>query len=337
MTHKKFLVTGGAGFIGSNFIHYLLQKYTDIQVINLDKLTYSGNLDNLKEIAHDPRYTFIHGDICDQNLVEEIFATQIDIVVNFAAESHVDRSIMNPDAFIKTNIYGTFILLEASKKHGIKTFIQISTDEIYGSIEKGSFTETGPLMPSSPYSASKVAADRLSYAYYTTYHLPVIITRSCNCLGQYQYPEKLIPLFITNALENKPLPIYGDGKNVRDWLHVLDYCEAIDFLINHGITGEVYNISGSNEKNNLEITEAILNHLQKPQTLIRHVPDRLGHDRRYAIDCSKLHSLGWKQRYTFEAALYDVIEWYTHNESWWKKIKSGEYLEYYKKQYKTLT
>lgn len=330
---KTFLVTGGAGFIGSNFIRYLLKKYRDVKIINLDKLTYAGNPDNLRDVENDPRYEFIKGDICDENLVHKIMP-RVDVVVNFAAESHVDRSIGAPDEFIKTDIFGAFVLLEAARKNKIERFIQISTDEVYGSIENGSFKETDTLMPSSPYSASKAGADRLAYSYFVTYNLPVQITRCSNNFGPYHYPEKLIPLFITNALENKPLPVYGDGKNVRDWIYVEDHCEAIDFIYQHGKVGEVYNIGGGNEKTNLEITEYILKKLEKPKELITFVPDRLGHDRRYSLDCSKLHKLGWRPKHKFEEALDKTIQWYIENRWWWEKIKSGEFLEYYKKQYK---
>jgi dTDP-glucose 4,6-dehydratase len=333
---KKFLITGGAGFIGSNFVRYILNKYNDIEVINLDKLTYAGNLDNLRDVEKDKRYHFVKGDICDSKLVEEIFSSKIDIVVNFAAESHVDRSISQPDSFIRTDVYGTFVLLEASRKYGVEIFEQISTDECYGSIENGSFKETDPLMPSSPYSASKSGADRLAYSYFVTYNLPVLITRASNNFGPFQYPEKLVSLFVTNALEDKPLPIYGDGKNVRDWLFVIDHCDAIDFVINNGKLGEVYNIGGGNERNNLEITEIIINHLNKPKSLMKFVPDRLGHDKRYSLDCSKIKSLGWNPKYSFESAMKETINWYVQNKWWWEKIKSGEYLEYYKAHYKTI-
>jgi dTDP-glucose 4,6-dehydratase len=328
----RYLITGGAGFIGSNFIQYLFEKYADIQITNLDKLTYAGNLDNLKILENQPGYTFVKGDICDSVIVENLMR-DCDYVVNFAAESHVDRSIGSPDAFIKTDVYGTFVLLESARKHSIKKFIQISTDEVYGSIEDGSFKETDPLMPSSPYSASKAGADRLAYSYFKTYHLPVIITRCSNNFGPYQYPEKLIPLFITNAIEDKQLPIYGDGMNVRDWIFVLDHCDAIDFILHSGVDGETYNIGGDNERNNLEITHKILQGVGKSKDLIKYVKDRPGHDRRYSLDCEKLSQLGWTPKYQFEHAMDLTINWYKDNQWWWKKIKSGEYLEYYKKHY----
>jgi len=331
---KRYLITGGAGFIGSNFIHYLFEKYTDIEVINLDKLTYAGNLDNLKVFENRSGYQFVKGDICDRELVESVMK-DCDFVVNFAAESHVDRSIGAPDDFIKTDIYGTFVLLESARKYSIKKFIQISTDEVYGSIENGSFKETDPLMPSSPYSASKAGADRLAYSYFVTYDLPVIITRCSNNFGPCQYPEKLIPLFITNAIENKQLPLYGDGMNVRDWIYVWDHCDAIDFVLKSGVDGEVYNIGGGNERHNLEITNKILKGLGKSNDLIKYVKDRPGHDRRYSVDCSRLASLGWLPNYQFDEALDLTIAWYKENRWWWEKIKSGEYLEYYKRQYNT--
>jgi dTDP-glucose 4,6-dehydratase len=259
---------------------------------------------------------------------------ETDVVVNFAAESHVDRSIGKPDDFIRTDVFGTFVLLEAARFHRVRKFIQISTDEVYGSIERGSFKETDAIMPSSPYSASKAGADRLAYSYFVTFGLPVIITRGSNNFGPYQYPEKLIPLFVTNALENKPLPIYGDGKNVRDWIYVEDHCDAIDFLLEHGEAGEAYNIGGGNEHNNLEITEMILAALHKPKSLMAFVDDRLGHDRRYSLETNKLAALGWKPKHDFKTALEFTIDWYAQNRWWWEKLKSGEYLEFYKKNYK---
>ncbi|HDI52433.1 MAG TPA: dTDP-glucose 4,6-dehydratase [Bacteroidetes bacterium] len=329
----KYLITGGAGFIGSNFIHYLLNKYSDIEIINLDKLTYAGNLDNLRDVADDPRYQFVKGDICDATVVNPLVKA-CDVVVNFAAESHVDRSIGKPDDFIRTDIFGAFVLLEAARQHGVKRFIQISTDEVYGSTLGEPFKETDPLMPSSPYSASKAGADRLAYSYFVTYDLPVIITRCSNNFGPYQYPEKLIPLFITNALEDKKLPVYGDGQNVRDWIYVMDHCEALDLVVNEGKNGEVYNIAAGNEKPNLFVTHLILEYLQKPKDLIVFVQDRLGHDRRYALNWEKIHALGWQPRYNFEQAIENTIQWYVDNRWWWEKIKNKEFLEYYKRHYK---
>ena len=330
---KRYLVTGGAGFIGSNYIHYLLEKYgNDVEIINLDKLTYAGNLENLQDVQDCDNYRFVKGDICDRQVVNELMG-KVDIVVNFAAESHVDRSIGSPDDFIQTDVYGAFVLLEAARNAKVEKFIQISTDEVYGSILDGSFKETDMLEPSSPYSASKAGADRLAYSYYKTYDLPVIITRCSNNYGCYQYPEKLIPLFVTNAIEDKKLPIYGDGKNVRDWIYVLDHCDAIDFLIHKGENGQVYNIGAGNELTNLAITDLILKLLAKSDDLKTYVADRLGHDRRYSVDTSKIRALGWQPNYTFDEAIAATVKWYVDNDSWWQKIKTGEYLEYYKSQY----
>ena len=332
------LVTGGAGFIGSNFIKYFLQKYP-YQLINLDKLTYAGNPENLDDVKDNPRYTFIYGDITDEQCVEKVFTKGIDVVVNFAAESHVDRSIEDSSHFIRTNIEGTRVLLEAARRHRVKKFIQISTDEVYGSLGKdGYFTETSPLDPSSPYSASKTAADLLALAYFKTYNLPVIVTRSSNNYGPYQFPEKLIPLMVTNALEGKPLPVYGDGLNVRDWLHVKDHYTALDLVIHQGKFGEVYNISGNNEKTNIEIVRQIVNELGKTESLITFVQDRPGHDRRYALDAAKLRrELGWQPAYTLTQGLKETIKWYVENHEWWQKIKSGEYREYYRQMYSSRT
>jgi len=329
----KVLVTGGAGFIGSNFIRYYLGRHRDCAVVNLDKLTYAGNLDNLKDVESDARHLFIKGDIADAPLVERIVKDGIEAIVNFAAETHVDRAIGHAGDFIRTDVYGAFVLLESARAHGIKKFIQISTDEVYGSIEKGSFSETDPLMPRNPYAASKAGADRLAYSYWATYRLPVVISRASNNFGPYQYPEKVIPLFVTNALRGIPLPLYGDGMNVRDWLFVDDHCRAVDFLIEHGADGEVYNVGGGNEVPNIELTHFILDYLKKPRTLITRVKDRQGHDRRYSLNCDKLKRLGWRPREDFHAAMRETIDWYVRNEWWWEKLKSGEYWEYYRKQY----
>jgi len=329
---KNILVTGGAGFIGSNYIHYMLNKYNDIHITNVDKLTYAGNLENLKDLEGNTRYNFVKGDICDAELMDRL-VKDAEILVNFAAESHVDRSIGSPDDFIKTDVFGTFVLLEAARKHGLEKFIQISTDEVYGSTIDGSFKETDPLMPSSPYSASKAGADRLAYSYFVTYDIPVIVTRCSNNFGPFQYPEKLIPLFVTNALDNKELPLYGDGKNVRDWIHVMDHCDAVDFVEKKGTFGDVYNIGGGNERTNNEITGIILDQLDKPQSIIKHVEDRLGHDRRYSVDCSKIFAMGWRPKTTFKEAMQETISWYVENRQWWEKLKNGEYLEYYKENY----
>ena len=331
---KIYLVTGGSGFIGSNFVRYMLQNDPDCHVLNLDKLTYAGNPANLSDIELDDRYTFIHGDICDRNVVWDIFRKHSpQVLINFAAETHVDRSIGSPDDFIKTDVFGVFTLLEASKEFGVDLFLQISTDEVYGSIAEGSFSEGDPLLPSSPYSASKTGGDRLAYSYYVTYNLPVIITRASNNYGPFQYPEKLISLFVTNALEDRHLPVYGDGKNVRDWLYVSDHCSAIHFIIENGELGEVYNVGGGNELQNIHITHQILELLGKSTDLIKFVEDRKGHDLRYSLDCSKLNQLGWMPKHSFDEALAETIQWYQSNEAWWVPIKSGEFREYYKTHY----
>ena len=328
----KLLVTGGAGFIGSHFVRHILQKYPPYSVINLDKLTYAGNPENLRDVERDSRYQFVHGDICDATLVREV-ARGVDAVLNFAAESHVDRSIMGADEFLKTDALGTFTLLEAARELRIPRYVQVSTDEVYGSIERGAFRESAPLRPSNPYSASKAAGDLLVGACWTTYRLPVLITRSSNNFGPNQYPEKVIPLFITNALEDLPLPLYGDGKNVRDWLYVLDNCAAIDLVLHSGVPGEIYNIGGGTEVENIVLTRQILRLLGKPESLIRPVTDRPGHDRRYALDCHKIRALGWKPAYEFGAALAETVRWYREHEAWWRPIKSGEFKAYYARQY----
>ncbi|MDP8261881.1 MAG: dTDP-glucose 4,6-dehydratase [Candidatus Ancaeobacter aquaticus] len=333
MNNKRVLVTGGAGFIGANFVHYVLGKYKNIHVINFDKLTYAGNMDNLKSVSKDSRHTFVKGDIANEKDVKKVFSRGIDIVVNFAAETHVDRSIGDPSDFIKTDMMGVYNLLEQAKIRGIEKFIQISTDEVYGSIAKGSATEESPLLPSNPYSASKSGGDRLAYSYWATYNVPVIITRASNNYGPYQYPEKFISLFVTNAIEDVPLPLYGDGKNVRDWLYVLDHCDGIDFVIKKGKNGEIYNIGGGNEKQNREVVDTILKTLKKPSSLIRHVSDRLGHDRRYSLSINKIKKLGWKPKKRFEEGIKETVMWYNDNQWWWKKIKSGEFKKYYKKMY----
>lgn len=331
----KILVTGGAGFIGSNFIRYLLNHHLAYTIINIDKLTYAGNLDNLKDVEGNHRYFFVRGDIADSECVTKIIDDGVDAIVNFAAESHVDRSIEDAGIFLKTNVLGTQALLEAGRRKGIKRFIQVSTDEVYGSLgPEGSFTEDSPLKPNSPYAASKTAADLLVRAYHKTFGFPGIITRCSNNYGPYQFPEKLIPLFITNALAQEPLPLYGDGLNIRDWIQVEDHCRAIDLILHQGAIGEIYNIGGGAEKTNLELTRIILKKLNRPETLIRYVKDRPGHDRRYAIDPGKLkRELGWKPLYTFERGIEETIRWYGENRWWWEKIKSGEYREYYQRMY----
>jgi dTDP-glucose 4,6-dehydratase len=332
----NILVTGGAGFIGSNFVRYMLEAHPDYTIVNLDKLTYAGNLENLEDIEDNPNYRFVNGDICNRALVESVIKEHsVDSIINFAAESHVDRSIMGPAIFIETNVAGTNVLLELANEHKIQRFVQVSTDEVYGSLgQTGKFTEATPLHPNSPYAASKAAADLLTLAYHRTYGTPVIITRCSNNYGPYQFPEKLIPLMIANALSNKPLPVYGDGQNVRDWLHVKDHCVAVDVVLHNGKPGEVYNIGGNNEWKNIELVKLLLKKLDKPESLITFVKDRPGHDRRYAIDSSKIQrELGWGPSYTFERGLSKTVDWYLSHESWWRRIISGEYREYYKKMY----
>jgi dTDP-glucose 4,6-dehydratase len=317
----KVLITGGCGFIGSNFIRYMLANHPGILITNLDKLTYAGNPENLRDIEDQENYTFVRGDICDARLVGELITDELDAVVNFAAESHVDRSISGPDEFIQTDVFGTFTLLEACRKRQVPRYLQISTDEVYGSIESGSFTEESPMAPNSPYSASKAGGDLLVRAYHKTYGMPTLITRSSNNFGPYQYPEKLMPLFITNAMDDLELPLYGDGMNVRDWLFVTDNCAAIDLVLKNGIPGEVYNIGGGQERTNLEITRGILGVLGKPESLIQPVEDRLGHDRRYSLDFSKVAALGYKPRTDFEKMLDETVRWYVDNRAWWEPLK----------------
>jgi len=338
----RYLVTGGAGFIGSNFVRYLFRKYgKDAQVVNLDKLTYAGIRENLAEFEGKPNYCFLQGDIASPADVakayEGVDGNGVDVVVNFAAETHVDRSLMEAGTFIETDVHGVLVLLEEARKHApnLKRFVQISTDEVYGSIDKGSFKETDPLNPRNPYSASKAGGDRMAYAYAQTYGLPVIVTRASNNFGPFQYPEKLIPLFVTNAIDDQPLPLYGDGRNVRDWLFVDDHCAAIDFLIEQGENSQTYNIGGGNERENREITEKVLGLTGKPKSLIKPVADRTGHDRRYSIDTSRLEALGFRIETDFDDALARTVDWYRKNESWWRRIKerSAEYQAYYAKQY----
>ena len=312
----KILVTGGAGFIGCNFVRYMLDKYPDDEIVVLDKLTYAGRMENLQDVMN--RISFIKGDICNKEDIEKV--KDCDVIFNFAAETHVDRSIIEAGVFVKTDILGTYNLLEYARKLDVKKYVQISTDEVYGSIGSGSFKEDELLDPSSPYSASKAGADLLVKVYYKTYGLPVLITRSSNNFGPYQYPEKLIPLFITNALQNKPLPVYGDGLNVRDWIYVLDNCEAIDLATQKGKIGEIYNIASGNEKTNLEITHLILSELNKLDSLILFVKDRPGHDRRYSLDFTRIKKLGWKPKYSFENAMKNTIKWYVENDGWWRAL-----------------
>jgi dTDP-glucose 4,6-dehydratase len=328
------LVTGGAGFIGSNFVRHVLTAHPDDAVVNFDKLTYAGNLENLRDVEKDPRYRFVHGDIGDRAKVREAMEG-VDAVVHFAAETHVDRSNAGAAEFLSTNVTGTFTLLEAARELKVARFVAIGTDEVYGSIAKGGARELDPLNPSNPYSASKAAADLLARAYWTTHRLPVIVTRSSNNFGPYQYPEKVIPLFITNAIEDRPLPLYGDGRNVRDWLYVLDNCAAIDLVLRKGKEGEIYNIGGSHEVENIVLTRQVLHLVGKPETLITPVADRPGHDRRYALDSGKAHGLGWKPAHTFAKALEATVTWYKNHEAWWKPIKSGAFRAYYEKQYQS--
>jgi len=332
----NILVTGGAGFIGSNYVHFVLAKKPLEKVVNVDKLTYAGNLENLEDLRTNPNYVFEKADICDRPAIERIVNQHnVDGIVNFAAESHVDRSIMGSAEFIRTNISGTQVLLDVAKQRKMKKFLQVSTDEVYGSLgESGLFTEETPLHPNSPYSASKAGADMLALAYQHTFGLPVVITRCSNNYGPYQFPEKLIPLMIANAMNDKPLPVYGDGKNVRDWLHVEDHCAAIDRVFEAGRVGEVYNIGGNNEWQNIDIVKLVLRLLKKPESLITYVQDRLGHDRRYAIDSSKMRrELDWRPAFTFERGIQETVQWYVENRSWWENIISGEYKEYYKRMY----
>ncbi len=334
----KILVTGGCGFIGSNFVRYLLKTHPDYSVINVDKLTYAGNLENLSGLSNAPRYHFMRADITDAPQMEELIAKGIHAIVNFAAESHVDRSIEDPQAFMKTNVFGTFVLLEAVRKVFPKQrirFLHISTDEVYGSLgESGAFTEETPLAPNSPYSASKAAADMMVRAYCNTYGLAALVTRCSNNYGPYQFPEKLIPLMISNAVEDKEVPVYGDGLNVRDWIYVEDHCRALDQVLHQGQEGEVYNIGGRSERTNLSVVQTILDHLGKPHSLIRFVKDRPGHDRRYAIDFSKIErDLSWRPRVSFEEGIRLTVDWYQEHRPWWRKIRSGEYTDYYKRMY----
>lgn len=336
------MVTGGAGFIGANFVHYMLEKYPDYHIVVFDKLTYAGNLDNLLPVANNPRYHFVQGDICDAAIVDKtVEEYDIDTIVNFAAETHVDRSILNPDAFLDTNIRGTYTLLEAARKFGLERYHQISTDEVYGDVAEGySSVETDMLAPRSPYAASKTSADLMVNAYHITYGLPITITRGGNNIGPYQYPEKVIPLFVTNALDGKPLPIYGDGLQKREYQYVTDHVEGIDIVLQKGVIGETYNVgvtgglNGEDELTNLAMVEILLDELGAPRSLIRHVADRPGHDRRYSMNVSKLLRLGWEPDYTNEEAIRKSVRWYVENEAWWRKIKGGdEYQAYYQRQY----
>jgi dTDP-glucose 4,6-dehydratase len=332
---QNILVTGGAGFIGSNFVQHMLNEYADIQVVVYDKLTYAGNLDNLAPVADNPRYHFQQGDICNAADVEKIMQRyDIDTIVNFAAETHVDRSLMEPGGFIQTDVYGTFVLLEAAKAHNIERYHQISTDEVYGEVLTGRSVEDDLLHPRSPYSAAKAGGDLMCLAYATSFDVPVTITRGSNNIGPYQYPEKVVPVFITNAIDDKPLPLYGDGRQMRDYQFVLDHCRGIDVVLRKGKSGEIYNLGTGHETQNVDMAHMILTLLNKPESLIQPITDRPGHDRRYALDCSKVETLGWKNEYNFEQAIEATVKWYVENEAWWRKIKSGQhYQEYYHRQY----
>ena len=332
----RIVVTGGAGFIGSNFVRYVLGEHAADEIVVLDKLTYAGNLDNLRDVAGDPRYSFVQGDICDPAVVDRV-AAHCDAIVNFAAETHVDRSISGPDDFIRTDVIGTHVLLEAVRAHGVGRFVQISTDEVYGDILAGASVETDARRPSSPYSASKAGGELLVLAYRRTYDAPVVITRSSNNYGPFQYPEKIVPLFVTNALDGQPLPVYGDGRNVRDWIYVDDNCRALDLVLREGRDGEIYNVGGGNEVANLDLTRGILAELGLGEELVRYVTDRPGHDRRYALDCGKLRAtLGWEPQVAFAEGLARTVAWYADHRGWWEKIKSGEWRRYYERQYRDL-
>lgn len=331
---KNLLVTGGAGFIGANFVHYMLERYPDYGIVVFDKLTYAGRLENLKDVQANLNLAFVQGDIADKGAVEHAIRTyQIDTIVNFAAETHVDRSILDPDSAHRTNFTGVFVLLEAARHFGLERFHQVSTDEVYGSIPSGFFKEGDPLEPNSPYSASKAGGELMVRAYHETYGLNTVVTRGSNTFGPYHYPEKVMPLFITNAIDDEPLPLYGDGMQVRDWLYVRDHAAGIAHVLHYGEAGEIYNIGGGNERHNIEITKLILNLLGKPETLIKRVADRPGHDRRYALDCAKAKALGWQPTHPFEQAVAETVGWYKNNEWWWRPIKSGEFKEYYQRQY----
>lgn len=335
----KILVTGGAGFIGGNFVHYMVNKYPEDMIVNLDLLTYAGNLETLKPVEDKPNYKFVRGDIADRPFIMDLFEKeQFDVVINFAAESHVDRSITDPGIFVQTNVLGTQVLLDASRAYGVKRYHQVSTDEVYGDLPLDRpdlfFTEETPIHTSSPYSSSKASADLFVLAYYRTYGLPVTLSRCSNNYGPYHFPEKLIPLMISRALADEPLPVYGKGDNVRDWLYVEDHCAAIDLIVRNGRVGEVYNIGGHNERTNLEVVKTILKALDKPESLIHFVTDRPGHDRRYAIDPTKIETeLGWKPKHNFDTGIQETIKWYLENEDWWKHILSGEYSNYFEKMY----
>jgi dTDP-glucose 4,6-dehydratase len=331
---KNILVTGGAGFIGSAFVRYMVGKYPEYNIIVYDKLTYAGNMDNLLPVLDEPNYRFEQGDIADRETVRRVFnAHQVDTVVNFAAESHVDRSILAPDAFIHTDVVGVYILLDESRQHGVGRFLQVSTDEVYGDIESGFSKEDDSFLPNSPYAASKAGGELMVRSFHVTHGMDTVVTRGSNTFGPYQYPEKIIPFFTTEAIDNRPLPVYGDGMQVRDWLYVDDHARGVEVALLKGVSGEAYNVAGEDQRHNIDVTKRLLKLLDKPDTLVKYVPDREGHDRRYAMNCDKLRALGWERQFTFETAIETTVKWYQENEWWWRKIKTGEYLEFYKKQY----
>jgi dTDP-glucose 4,6-dehydratase len=330
---KRFIVTGGAGFIGSNFVRLFLREHPDYEVTVLDKLTYAGNLENLKDLEGEARYRFVKGDICDVKLVDQLAADH-DCILNFAAESHVDRSLMEPGAFIQTDVYGTWVLLEAARTHGHERFLQVSTDEVYGHVVEGKSQESDPLRPRSPYSASKAGGEMMCWSYRDSFDLPVVITRGSNNYGPYQYPEKIIPLFITNGIDDKELPIYGSGQALRDYIHVEDHCRGIDIALHRGEVGETYNVGAGGQTNGVEVADMVLNALGKPPGLKKFVADRPGHDYRYCLDNSKARALGWELQYDVASGLRQTVSWYQENEWWWRPLKSGEFWEYYKKNYR---
>jgi dTDP-glucose 4,6-dehydratase len=331
---KNILVTGAAGFIGSAFARYMIRRYPDYRIIVFDKLTYAGNLDNLLPVSDEENYRFERGDIADRAAVRQVFeAHEIDTVVNFAAESHVDRSILQADAFIHTDVVGVYILLDQARQHGVERFLHVSTDEVYGDVHEGFSIESDVFAPNSPYAASKAGGEMMVRAYHITHGMNTVVTRGSNTYGPYQYPEKLLPFFITEAMDDRPLPVYGDGMQIRDWLFVEDHVTGIDTALHHGVAGEAYNIAGEDLRHNIDVTRSLLALLGKDERLIRHVPDREGHDRRYAMNCDKLRALGWKQAHSFEDGLRATVSWYQENAWWWRKIKTGEYLDYYKRQY----
>ena len=331
---KNILVTGGAGFIGSAFVRHMVAAYPNYNIVCFDKLTYAGNIDNLLPVSDEENYRFERGDVADRSAVSRVLRDfRIDTVVNFAAESHVDRSILDPDAFIHTDVVGVYILLDEGRKHGIERFCQVSTDEVYGDIEDGLSLESDRFLPNSPYAASKAGGELMTRAYHVTYGMDIVITRGSNTYGPYQYPEKLVPFFATEAIDDRPLPLYGDGKQIRDWLYVDDHARGVDCILHFGAAGEAYNLAGENQRINFDVTTRILELLGKPVSLIRHVPDREGHDRRYAMSAEKARALGWRRQFDFDTGLESTVRWYQDNEWWWRKIKTGEYLEYYQQQY----